>query len=185
MNVKAYVPSGISSLRLAALPIFLYYYSVGNLLLCTLIFGFSQVTDLIDGRVARKLKVVSKAGAYFDAVTDFIFIFGIFAAFTYSGYYPVWIMALIVASFGQFIVSSLYSKKLYDPLGKYIGSVLYIAIGLTLLSPTPLVFKVVEIGFPVFAVTSFITRTTGLAINHRHSMLLKSPPISNQVGQPN
>jgi phosphatidylglycerophosphate synthase len=183
MNKKALVPSGISSLRLAALPFFLYSYSIGNPIACMAIFGFAQITDLMDGWVARKLNVQTRAGAYFDAVTDFTLITGIFAAFIISGYYPVWIMALIAASFAQFIVSSLFSKKLYDPLGKYIGSVLYIAIGLTLLSPTPVIFTIVEIGFPVFALTSFITRTASLTTHLHHQLTqknnLKQPTIQS------
>jgi cardiolipin synthase len=87
MNKKALVPSSISSLRLAALPLFLYYYSTANPVACILIFGLAQITDLIDGFVARKLGVASKTGAYFDAIVDFTFITGIFAAFTLSGYY--------------------------------------------------------------------------------------------------
>jgi phosphatidylglycerophosphate synthase len=173
MNVKSLVPSGISALRLAALPIFLYYFTAGNVLACIFVFGLSQVTDLFDGYAARKLGVASKAGAYFDVVTDFVFIAGIFTAFTLSGYYPVWIMGLIAASFGQFIVSGLYTKKLYDPLGRYIGSVLYIAIGLTLLSPTPVIFTVVEVGFPLFALTSFVSRTASYAVNYRNALRLQ------------
>jgi phosphatidylglycerophosphate synthase len=183
MNKTALIPSGISSLRLAALPIFFYYYSTNNPLLCIIVFGLSQATDLIDGYVARKLNVASKAGAYFDAVTDFVFITGIFASFTFSGYYPAWIMVLIVASFGQFMISSRYSKKLYDPLGKYIGSVLYIAIGLTLLSPTPIIFTIVEIGFPTFAISSFISRTVSFTFNYRHAVLLQKTHLQHSKVQ--
>lgn len=173
MNIKTLVPSGISALRLVALPIFLYYFTAGNAFACIFVFGLSQITDLFDGYAARKLNAASKAGAYFDVVTDFVFIAGIFTAFTVSGYYPIWIMALIAASFGQFIISSIYTKKLYDPLGRYIGSVLYIAIGLTLLSPTPIIFTVVEVGFPLFALTSFVTRTGSYAISYRNSLRLQ------------
>jgi phosphatidylglycerophosphate synthase len=181
MNRKALVPSGISSLRLAALPIFLYFYAAGNPLACIVVFGFAQATDLIDGYVARKLHVASKAGAYLDAATDFIFISGIFTAFTLSGYYPTWILALIAASFTQFIISSVYTKKLYDPLGKYIGSVLYIAIGLTLLSPTPAMFTVVQTGFAMFAITSLVTRTASYTISYRKNIMLqKIKPITRQ-----
>jgi phosphatidylglycerophosphate synthase len=181
MNMKSLVPSAISALRLVALPIFLYCFSAGNVLACIVVFGFSQVTDLFDGYAARKLKVASKAGAYFDVVTDFVFIAGIFAAFTLSGYYPVWIMALIAASFAQFIISSVYTKKLYDPLGRYIGSVLYIAIGLTLLSPTPVIFTIVEVSFPLFALTSFVSRTASYAVNYCNALRLqKTKPIRRQ-----
>lgn len=177
MNKKALVPSSISSLRLAALPLFLYYYSTANPVACILIFGLAQITDLIDGFVARKLGVASKTGAYFDAIVDFTFITGIFAAFTLSGYYPVWVMLLIVASFGQFIVLSCYTKKLYDPVGRYIGSVLYIAIGLTLLSPTPIIFALVEVGFPSFALISFVTHAIGLVANYRRTLLLRKAKL--------
>lgn len=177
MNIKTLIPSGISTLRLVALPIFLYYFSVGDVLACILVFGLSQVTDLLDGYAARKLHVASKAGAYFDVVTDFVFIAGIFTAFTLSGYYQVWIMALIAASFGQFIISSIYTKKLYDPLGRYIGSVLYIAIGLTLLSPTPVIFTIVEVGFPLFALTSFVSRTASYAVNYRNTLRLQKTKL--------
>ncbi len=81
MNAKALVPSGIGALRLVALPIFLYYFTAGNILACILVYGLAQLTDLIDGYAARKLQVASKAGAYFDVVTDFVFIAGIFTAF--------------------------------------------------------------------------------------------------------
>lgn len=181
MNKKAIVPSSISSLRLAALPLFLYFYSMGNPLACMLIFGLAQITDLIDGIVARKLGVASKAGAYFDAAVDFIFISGMFVAFIFSGYYSVWILLLIAVMFGQFIALSRYTKKLYDPVGKYIGSVLYIAIGLTLLSPTPVIFTLVEVGFPLFALTSFVTHTVSLAVNYRQSLQLRKVKTTNAI----
>jgi CDP-diacylglycerol--glycerol-3-phosphate 3-phosphatidyltransferase/cardiolipin synthase len=173
MNKKAFVPSGISSLRLVALPLFLYFFGSGATTWCIFVFGLAQFTDLIDGYVARKLGVASRFGAYFDAVTDFVLVSGIFVAFTLSNYYPVWILLLIAASFSQFIVTSRYSKKLYDPLGKYIGSVLYIALGLTLLSPTAPVFMLVQVGVPAFAISSFVTRAASLTANYRRNLLMQ------------
>jgi phosphatidylglycerophosphate synthase len=184
MNKKALIPAGISSLRLAALPLFLYFFSTGSAVLCLVIFGLSQVTDLIDGYLARKLKVASKAGAYFDAVVDFVFITGIFAAFTFKGYYPIWVLGLIAASFAQFIASSLYAKKLYDPAGKYIGSVLYIAIGLTLLSPTPPVFLLVEVGFPAFVIVSMVTRAVSFTASYRRSLTIQRTDLKSAEPKP-
>ncbi|XHH09164.1 MAG: CDP-alcohol phosphatidyltransferase family protein [Candidatus Bathyarchaeia archaeon] len=162
MNPKALIPSGISALRIAALPLFLYFNSVGSSSLCLLTFALAAVTDLIDGFIARKLNVASKAGAYFDAVTDFIVILGIFSAFCLNGYYPVWLLLLIAGSFAQFAVTGYFGKRLYDPLGKYIGSALYIGITLTLLSSTALIFTVVQAGVLTFVLCSFVTRTLGL-----------------------
>jgi phosphatidylglycerophosphate synthase len=163
MNPKSYVPYGISAVRIAALPLFLYFYSLGASFLCLVVFGFAAISDLIDGYVARKLGVASKTGAYFDAATDFALILGIFAAFTLSGVYPVWVLLLIAGSFAQFVVTGYFGRRLYDPLGKYIGSVLYIGITLTLLSPSAYTLIIVQAGVFAFIATSFITRMLGLA----------------------
>ena len=173
MNRQMLVPSGISALRLAALPLFLYYFFNGSTVVATLVFAIAAVTDLFDGFFARKLGVASKFGAYFDAAVDFIFVSGIFAAFTINSYYPAWLLVLIAASFAQFLLSSLYTKRLYDPLGKYIGSVLFIAIALTLLSPATLIFTFVQIGFSLFAITSFVTRTISFATYRKNHLTQK------------
>jgi phosphatidylglycerophosphate synthase len=175
MNKQKLVPSGISALRLAALPLFLYFFCYGNTTVSMLVFASAAVTDLFDGFIARKLGAESKFGAYFDAATDFIFVLGVFWAFTLSSCYPQWLLVLIAASFTQFLVSSFYTKKLYDPLGKYIGSVLYIAIALTLLSPATLTFTFVQIGFSLFAITSFATRTISFAPTGKHAYPKKFP----------
>src|SRR4030065_868926 len=114
MNKQMLVPSGISALRLAALPLFLYFFFNGNTALAMVVFAMAAVTDLFDGYIARKLGAASKFGAYFDAAVDFIFVSGIFASFTINSSYPAWLLVLIAASFTQFLVSSLYTKKLYD-----------------------------------------------------------------------
>jgi len=173
MNKQMLVPSGISAIRLTALPLFIYFFFNSNTAVATLVFGVAAVTDLFDGYFARNLGATSKFGAYFDAAIDFIFVSGIFAAFAINSYYPVWMLVLIAISFAQFLFSSLYTKKLYDPIGKYIGSVLYIAIALTLLSPATLTFIFVQIGFSLYAITFFVTRTASFTSTYRKTHFLK------------
>ncbi len=172
MNKKALIPSGISSLRIAALPLFLYFNSTSAPSLCLLVFALAAGTDLLDGFIARKLKVASKTGAYFDVVTDFTLITGIFVAFTLNSYYSPWMLLLIAGSFAQFILTGHYAKQLYDPLGKYIGSVLYVGIAVTLLSPTAMVLIAVQVGVFAFTMTSFITRTISFTGIHKKVILI-------------
>jgi phosphatidylglycerophosphate synthase len=180
VNSKALIPSGISSLRIAALPLFLYFNSIGSPSLCLLVFALAAGTDLLDGFIARKLNVASKKGAYFDAITDFVMVIGIFSVFTLNGYYPIWVLLLIAASFVQFAVTGYFGKQLYDPLGKYIGSVLYIAITLTLLSPTPIICTIVEVGFPIWALSSFATRTVSLVVNYKRTLIIQKSDLPQQ-----
>jgi CDP-diacylglycerol---glycerol-3-phosphate 3-phosphatidyltransferase len=138
-------------LRFIVLPIFFYLYNTGNVTLCLVLFGFTIAADLIDGDVARKLKATSKFGAYYDAATDFALIVGIYAFFATKGFYPIWLLQLIIASFVQFLATSRYAKKIYDPIGRYIGSELYIGEVLTLFFPTQTIITFIQYAFVAFS----------------------------------
>ncbi len=162
MKTKTYVPAAISSIRLAALPFFFFFYTIGNVAACLGLMVFCAATDYLDGYMARRLGVASKMGAYYDASTDFALMLGVYIIFTVQGLYPVWLVVLIVAAFVQFIVTSLFAKNLYDPIGKYIGSALYIGVALTLLLPSEAVFLFVQYAFLAFLLVSFTSRVISL-----------------------
>jgi phosphatidylglycerophosphate synthase len=157
------IPTMISSLRIAVLPLFFFFYSPTNIVPCLVLWAFSASTDFFDGYLARKLKATSRFGAYYDATTDFALVVGIFTFFTTRSFFPIWLPLLIVASFIQFIVTSHYVKKLYDPVGKYIGSALYIGIVLTLVFPTQATYIFVQYTFVGFFLISIISRITNFA----------------------
>jgi CDP-diacylglycerol---glycerol-3-phosphate 3-phosphatidyltransferase len=156
------VPTIISSLRIAVLPLFLYLYNPANIIPCLILLAFSAATDFFDGYLARKLKATSKFGAYFDATTDFILVVGIFTFFTFEGYFQIWLPLLIAASFFQFLVTSRFAKKFYDPIGKYIGSALYVGIVLTLVFPTQTTYSFVQYAFVAFFAISLVSRIVKL-----------------------
>jgi phosphatidylglycerophosphate synthase len=159
------IPMFISSLRIAALPLFFYLYDTGNVVACLGLLAFCAATDFFDGYIARKLNVTSKFGAYYDATTDFILMLGIFAFFYGLGFYPIWLLLVIATAFIQFIISSYYAKKLYDPVGRYLGSALYIGVVLTLFWPTQTVFAFVQYAFVMFFLFSIISRIISLTRN--------------------
>ncbi len=123
---------------------------------------FCAATDYFDGYYARKLNVASKFGAYFDATTDFTLMIGIFAFFTLEGYYSIGLVLVIAAAFIQFIITSVYAKKLYDPVGRYLGSALYIGVVLTLLFPMEAIFSFVQYAFAGFFLVSLGSRIWSL-----------------------
>jgi phosphatidylglycerophosphate synthase len=159
------VPTAISSVRIVVIPLFGYLYNQANIPACLALFALSAVTDLFDGYSARKLKVTSRFGAYYDAVTDFALIIGIYSMFAAKGFYPIWLLVLITASFMQFLATSDYAKKIYDPVGRYIGSALYLGIVLTLVLPAQATFAFVQYAFVVFFVVSIVSRILSLVKN--------------------
>ena len=157
-----FIPTAVSSLRLAVLPLFIYLYSAGDVTLCLILLGFAAATDFFDGYIARKLEATSKFGAYYDAATDFTLMFGIFTFFMLLGLYPVWLPILIAISFAQFLITSHFSAKFYDPVGKYMGSALYIGVVLTVVFPSQETFTFVEYAFLGFFIVSLASRVVSL-----------------------
>jgi len=154
------IPNLISSLRIIVLPHLVYSFNHGYTLLVYTLFLFAVSTDLIDGYIARKLKVQSKTGAYLDVTVDFIFISGMYFIFISKGLYSPWLLAIISAIFIQFILTNIYSRRtIYDPIGKYYGSLLLGGIGLTLLFQGQMVYNIVTIGVITSTTVSIFSRT--------------------------
>lgn len=133
-KIISYLPSAVTLLRLTTLPPLIFLMNTGHVFAANSLFLLAVSSDLADGYLARKLDVSSKFGANFDVSTDFLFISGVFLYFTVNEIYPAWVLLIIVAMFAQFLVTSKL-KVFFDPVGKYYGSLLYGAIGLTMLFP--------------------------------------------------
>ncbi len=161
-NTKPLIPAAISSLRLAVLPLFVYLYAIGNHYACLGLLAFAAFTDFLDGYLARKLKATSEVGALFDASVDFVLMFGAFVFFTIEQLYPFWLPLLIAASFVIFVLTSRLTQKVYDPVGKYMGSALYIGVVLTLLLPTQTVYLFVQYAYLGFWIVSLASRIISL-----------------------
>ena len=153
------IPSLITSLRIIAFPHLVYSFSNGFTLLVYGLFLFIISTDFLDGYIARKLKAESTIGAYFDITVDFFFISGMYFVFIYQRIFSPWILVIIVAVFMQFMLSNIYSKRMiYDPIGKYYGSLLLGGIGLTLLFQIQIVYNIVTFGIVASTIISIFSR---------------------------
>jgi len=157
-RVKLCLPCIVTALRLLALPFLLFSASSGNFFITSVLFIFAIASDLLDGTIARRLHVSSKFGANLDAIVDFVFIGSMFYWFIHMGYYPSWVLLLIVAMFGQFMMTSSILKMIYDPLGKYYGSMLYGTIGLTLLFPSQSAYAIILAAFIGATIASITSR---------------------------
>lgn len=155
------IPNLITLLRLIVLPHLIYAFNHQIMIVAFALFLFSIGTDLVDGFAARKLKAVSKSGAYLDVMVDFLFVFGLYLNFTIKGMYSPWILLIMIFVFSQFVLSNVYLKQtIYDPIGKHYGSFLFGGIGATLLFQHPLVYQIVTFGIVISTSASLISRLT-------------------------
>ena len=144
--------------RVIILPLLAYSFIFDFTFAAYTLFLLAIGTDFLDGYLARKMDLGTKFGAYFDATVDFIFIMGMFRVFVTVGLYPYWVLPLILFVYVQFLITSFRSQKIYDPIGKYYGSLLFGAVGLTLLFSGQLFYYIITGGIAVVTGASLISR---------------------------
>ena len=159
LKLRRSIPITITLLRLLALPHLIWSFNHELTIATYTLFLFAIGSDLADGYISRKIGANSKFGANLDIAVDFLFINGMYLTFILKGIYSAGILFLIIFMFVQFILTNFHFKKtIYDPIGKYYGSLLFGGIGLTLLVPEQIMYDIVNIGIVVSAVSVIISR---------------------------
>ncbi len=92
------VPNGISFLRLAGVPLFLWLVlgpEADGIALVVLM--LSGVTDYLDGWLARRLNQTSKLGEILDPVADRLYILAVVVGLGYRDIIPWWVVLILPA----------------------------------------------------------------------------------------
>jgi CDP-diacylglycerol---glycerol-3-phosphate 3-phosphatidyltransferase len=76
-------------------------------LIATVLFVAGSVTDTLDGRLARKYRVVSSLGVFLDLTADKVFVSAALIALVQVSVVPAWIVIVIVSR--EFLVAGLRS----------------------------------------------------------------------------
>ena len=160
--INSRVPSAVTAVRLGFVPPLVFLVGNGMLFYGAVLFLFLLFTDFLDGYLARKLGVSSKFGTYFDVTADFILVFSMFLVFGSAGFCADWVLIVIAAVFAGFVLTSRFSSKIYDPVGKYYGSLLYGTIGLRFIFSGKFFYDVVTVGVVAFSAASILSRATFL-----------------------
>lgn len=166
-KIRSSIPSAVTAVRLGFVPLLVFLVSSGMLFFGAILFLFLLCSDFLDGYLARRYGVSSKFGTYFDVATDFVFVFSMFMVFIPKGFCPDWILVLIAVVFVQFVLTSLYFNRIYDPVGKYYGSLLYGAIGLRFILSGQVYYDVVTVGVVAFAFGSILSRVVYFVKTYR------------------
>ncbi len=112
------LPNKITMIRIIATPVFLFFLVPGwfgqflgldnwGRYAATVIFVLAALTDMIDGKIARKYKLVSELGKFLDPIADKLLVTSALIAFLWTDpeKISVWAVFIIVAR--EFIVSGL------------------------------------------------------------------------------
>jgi cardiolipin synthase (CMP-forming) len=90
------VPNLLSILRIALVPVFLWFLLDEFFLAAIVVLAIAGLTDFLDGYLARKLNQITKLGKMLDPVADRLYIFATLLALSATGYVPWWLAALVI-----------------------------------------------------------------------------------------
>lgn len=115
---------------------------IGEYIWIAILFLIIWISDITDGKVARKLNVSSMFGAKFDVIADNIFVFMLHILLAFYHIVPIWFIVLMLEKIMNYIVSSyIISRKtngrfdfIRDPLGKVLSASYFITPCLLLAS---------------------------------------------------
>lgn len=101
------LPNKLTILRTVLIPFFLVAMlwdavPYGNWIALA-IFAIASITDMLDGKIARKYNLVTNFGKFMDPLADKLLVSSAMIAFVELGRIPCWIVIVIIAR--EFIIS--------------------------------------------------------------------------------
>ena len=85
----------VTLLRLVLVPFVILAILDGHLTLALALFAAAAFTDVLDGAVARRFRLATPEGAWFDPIADKCLLSGVFLALAVAGKVPWWLVAIV------------------------------------------------------------------------------------------
>ena len=101
-------PNKLTLLRIVLVPVFvvvLYLNFPYNNLVALAVFVLASLTDLLDGKIARKYHLVTDFGKFMDPIADKLLVTAALLVFVDWHMMPAWVAIVVIAR--EFIVSAL------------------------------------------------------------------------------
>lgn len=92
------LPNMLTIFRLILIPVFIFMFfssSSNNLMYSICIFLLAGLTDFLDGYIARKYKLITKAGVVLDPLADKLMLIAVLACLVIGAYIPIAVLLII------------------------------------------------------------------------------------------
>lgn len=102
------LPNKLTVLRVIMIPVFLVFLLTdcagdASKYIAAAVFVLASLTDMLDGRIARKYNLVTNFGKFMDPLADKLLVCSALIAFVELEYLPAWIVIIIISR--EFIIS--------------------------------------------------------------------------------
>jgi len=115
------LPNMLTASRIGLVPLLFFALSQDApqaFIWALLVAALAEITDLLDGFIARRFNQASEFGAQFDPLADSLYRLGAFTALAASGLIPVW--TVLVFAWRDVLVS--YARLMMQSRGRAVGA---------------------------------------------------------------
>ena len=99
------LPNKLTLGRIIAVPFFIALYMTGYYWPALIIFILASLTDMLDGKIARKYNLVTNFGKIMDPLADKILVYSAFCLMVGDGLIPAWVLIIILAR--EFLIAGM------------------------------------------------------------------------------
>ncbi len=154
------LPNKLTIARFVAVPFFIILYVFEFYLWAFILFALASLTDMLDGKIARKYNLVTNFGKIMDPLADKVLVYSAFCLMI-PEYVPGWMLIIILAR--EFTVSGMRTVAASEGIviaagmsGKIKTVLQMIAVCLLLLVPVFVDFAPLEISAKIFLWASLV-----------------------------
>ena len=91
------LPNKLTMGRIIAVPFFIVFYILGYYIPALVLFCAASLTDMLDGKIARKYHLVTNFGKIMDPLADKILVYSAFCLMIGDRTIPAWMLIVILA----------------------------------------------------------------------------------------
>ena len=99
------LPNKLTIARVIAVPFFILAFMTNHFFTAFVIFILASLTDMLDGKIARKYNLVTNFGKIMDPLADKILVYSAFCLLITTGAVPAWMLIIILAR--EFTISGM------------------------------------------------------------------------------
>jgi len=150
------LPNKLTLLRVILVPVFIVFLMCditggADKWIALAIFIIASLTDMLDGKIARKHNLVTNFGKFMDTLADKLLVCSAFICFIELGKMPTWMVLIVIAR--EFIISGF--RLVASDNGVVIAAGIWGKYK-TAVSMVMICFVIADIANPVFAVITQI-----------------------------
>ena len=154
-----FIPNLLTIFRIILVPFFVYFLMsdfYSSKLYAIIIFSVASISDLLDGKIARKYGIITKFGTFMDPLADKILVVSAFLSFVLLGYIPLWMLIIIV--FRDVIVTLLRMLMEHNGMTMVTSNIGKLKTVIQMLSINLILFYLITISYDIDIIADFFDK---------------------------